>query len=94
MSLGFELVFFDLAVHPLAVCNEGTPGAYYLKRGNASRWVIHQQGGGWWVLGRLQLRRAPYFDAPPAHEHRHLLSTGTLHNRTEHCEFNGEPFRR
>ena len=59
MSLGFELVFFDLAVHPLAVCNEGTPGAYYLKRGNASRWVIHQQGGGWWRWDDYRLRRAP-----------------------------------
>lgn len=48
ISLGFDLKFLDIAKYPLAVCNDGTPAAYYVHRGaDPSRWLVHQQGG-WW----------------------------------------------
>lgn len=33
-----------------AVCLDGTPGGYYLRHGSgrgATKWLLHQQGGGW-----------------------------------------------
>jgi hypothetical protein len=30
-----------------AICNDGSPGAYYLRKGTAKKWVIHLAGG-WW----------------------------------------------
>ena len=38
------------AVQRQAVCNDGTPAVFYLKRGSgadAAHWIIHFQGGGW-----------------------------------------------
>ena len=47
ISLGYELRFVDTTIHPLAVCNDGSPAAYYLHKGTDNGWVFHQQGG-WW----------------------------------------------
>jgi len=30
-----------------AVCLDGSPGGYYLKRGDPKRWILFMQGGGW-----------------------------------------------
>ena len=30
-----------------AVCLDGTPGGYYIRRGDPARWLIFHQGGGW-----------------------------------------------
>jgi len=40
-------VFLD--EHPLAVCNDGSPAAYYYRKGaeGSPRWLIFLQGGGW-----------------------------------------------
>ena len=46
-DLGFELRFLDLKKHPLAVCNDGSPGAYYVRKACPDRWLVHQQGGFW-----------------------------------------------
>lgn len=39
----------DPARHPLAVCNDGTPGRYVLRKGvggGARRWIVFLEGGG------------------------------------------------
>ena len=47
-----------------AVCLNGSPGAFFVRRGDPSRWIIYLNGGGWCArlrgLGRppiLRLRR-------------------------------------
>jgi hypothetical protein len=30
-----------------AVCNDGTPGYYYLRRGYGSEWLVYLEGGLW-----------------------------------------------
>lgn len=48
LSLGFDLTFLSLTDHPTAVCNDGSPAAYYIHKGtDPTRWVVHMQGG-WW----------------------------------------------
>ena len=46
-----RVLLSDAAASPArAVCLDGTPGAFYLRRGagaGASRWFVHLQGGGW-----------------------------------------------
>jgi hypothetical protein len=43
-------VTLDLAIHPDAVCNDGSPGVMYVRRASApadlDKWVIYLQGGG------------------------------------------------
>lgn len=43
-------VDIDPSIFPNAVCGDGTPGAFYIRRGqgaeDSKRWVIHLQGGG------------------------------------------------
>ena len=34
-----------------AVCLDGSPGAYYHHSMGSRNWLVHLQGGGWWVLG-------------------------------------------
>ncbi len=45
-----DRVDIDPAIFPNAVCSDGTPGAFYIRRGQGvddeKRWVIHLQGGG------------------------------------------------
>ena len=39
----------DTTVHPNAVCNDGTPGYFYFRRGvggGAHRWIVYLEGGG------------------------------------------------
>ena len=41
----------SLAAHPLALCNDGTPAAYYFRKApsqseQANIWVVYLQGGG------------------------------------------------
>ena len=33
-----------------ALCNDGTQSGYYYAAGTNDVWIIHQQGGDWWVL--------------------------------------------
>ena len=38
----------EAAAKDMAVCLDGSPGAYYFRPGNQSnKWYIHHQGGGW-----------------------------------------------
>jgi len=42
-------IFIDTGVFPAAVCNDGTPGVIFAKRGKGAdvhRWLIYLQGGG------------------------------------------------
>jgi hypothetical protein len=32
-----------------AVCLDGSPGGYFIRRGDPSRWILFMQGGGWCV---------------------------------------------
>lgn len=45
-----DRVDIDPSIFPNAVCSDGTPGAFYVRRGvgvdDENRWVIHLQGGG------------------------------------------------
>lgn len=46
----FTLHSFDLAVFPLAVCNDGTPSGYFYSpspSGTSVVWLVYQEGGGW-----------------------------------------------
>ena len=41
-----SLTLVSLAGYPGAVCNDGTPGAYYFSAGsNANQWVLYLEGG-------------------------------------------------
>ena len=45
----WTLQLLDLTTYPAAQCLDGSPGGYYIQPGigeNASKWVIHIQGGG------------------------------------------------
>ena len=47
-----QTIILDPAAHPLALCNDGTPGAYLIRPGfgvAASRWVIWMHGGGFCI---------------------------------------------
>ena len=37
----------DLGAHAAARCLDGSPGAFYLRRGNPRKWLIYLEGGGW-----------------------------------------------
>jgi len=44
------LRYFLNDVSPLALCNDGSPAAYYFRQGHGNgtnRWIIRLQGGGW-----------------------------------------------
>lgn len=46
----FQLKLLDAATYPMAKCLDGTQGGFYIAAGtgaNASRWMVHTQGGGW-----------------------------------------------
>ena len=91
VSLNYTLHFVDTAAHPLAVCNDGSPAAYYVYRGSApSRWVLHQQGGWWcWDDYSCQVRWDHF--ANHTTELRALMSTSQLAALTAaHDTFNGE----
>ena len=63
MDLGFELRFLDLKKHPLAVCNDGSPGAYYVRKACPDRWLVHQQGGFWcWDDWPVEILRNTFSD--------------------------------
>ena len=57
-------VDLDMARYPKAVCNDGSPGAYYVKRNPSSRtWLVFLEGAGWcWDLASCQKRAA---ESPP-----------------------------
>jgi hypothetical protein len=56
--------FFLNTVSPDAICNDGTPAAYYFRAGygsGADRWVIRLQGGGWcWDEESCKTREVKY----------------------------------
>lgn len=41
-----RVMLTDAAKHG-AVCLDGSPGGYFLKRGDPQRWILFMQGGGW-----------------------------------------------
>lgn len=89
ISLGYQLRY--LGSHPLAVCNDGSPGAYYFYKGtDPSQWVFHQQGGWWcWDEFSCQVRWDHFADHTV--EFRSLMSTKELSAlTTAHDTFNGE----
>eukprot|EP00658_Telonema_sp_P-2_P032362 TRINITY_DN23986_c0_g1_i1.p1 TRINITY_DN23986_c0_g1~~TRINITY_DN23986_c0_g1_i1.p1 ORF type:complete len:463 (+),score=96.44 TRINITY_DN23986_c0_g1_i1:96-1484(+) len=91
ISLGYQLKFVDTTKHPLAVCNDGTPAAYYLHTSARSRdWVLHQQGGWWcWDDYSCAVRWAHFQNHTT--EKRTLMSTGQLAALTaKYDTFNGE----
>jgi hypothetical protein len=62
-----DRVDIDTAEFPQAVCNDGSPGVFYVRAGtaaDASRWVIHLQGGGSCETGDSCLDRYCGVDAP------------------------------
>ena len=89
-ALGYELRFLDTTRHPLAVCNDGSPAAYYLYKGSSEAWVVHQQGGWWcWDAYSCDVRWSHF--ANHTTEKRSLMSTVDLRALTEaHDTFNGE----
>ena len=90
LALGYQLVFLNTTIHPLAVCNDGSSAAYYIHRGDPSRWVLHQQGG-WWCWDDYScLVRWNHFSNHST-ELRTLMSTSALAELTkQHDTFNGE----
>jgi len=91
ISLGYELRFLDAEKFPLAVCNDGSPAAYYFYRGgDATQWIFHQQGG-WWCWDEFSCQvRWDHF-ANHTVEFRSLMSTKDLATLTAaHDTFNGE----
>ncbi|KAH8098265.1 pectin acetylesterase [Aureococcus anophagefferens] len=89
-SLGYELCFVDTEAHPLAVCNDGSPAAYYYYKGSSDAWIVHQQGGWWcWDAYSCQVRWDHF--ANHTTEKRTLMSTKDLQNLTDAFDtFNGE----
>lgn len=90
-DLGYTLRFVDVSAHPLAVCNDGSPAAYYIHKGeDADAWVLHQQGG-WWCWDDYSCRvRWDHF-ANHTIDTRTLMSTSDLSDLTQrHDTFNGE----
>ena len=89
-SLGYELRFVDTEAHPLAVCNDGSPAAYYYYKGSSDAWIVHQQGG-WWCWDKYSCQvRWDHF-ANHTTEKRTLMSTKDLQNLTDAFDtFNGE----
>ena len=93
-ELDYKLRFVDTAKHPLAVCNDGSPAAYYFYKGeDSTRWVVHQQGG-WWCWDDYSCAvRWDHF-ANHTSEKRSLMSTKELEALTEEFDtFNGEKNR-
>lgn len=92
----YELKFIDTAKHPLAVCNDGSPAAYYVHVGDCPMhsFVIHQQGGWWcWDDYSCKVRWEHFEDGQlrALKEKRHLMSTVQLQNTTTAFNtFNGE----
>ena len=43
----FKLHFLKNAKEKRAICNDGSPGAFYIRKTNSTKWVIHLVGG-WW----------------------------------------------
>lgn len=43
----WQRVLMEDAVVDGAVCIDGSPGAYYLRKGSSSKWLIFNEGGGW-----------------------------------------------
>ena len=93
---GYKLKFIDTRKHPLAVCNDGSPGAYYVHDGDCPHktFVIHQQGGWWcWDDFSCSVRWEHFEDATKRAptEKRHLMSTKMLKDTTQRFNtFNGE----
>jgi len=90
----YKLKFIDTAKHPLAVCNDGSPGAYYVHDGTCPRktFVIHQQGGWWcWDDYSCKVRWEHFLPTKRAPtEKRHLMSSKSLLQTTNaYNTFNG-----
>jgi hypothetical protein len=89
-SLNYSLRFVDLSAHPLAVCNDGSPAAYYVHRRTDEQWVLHQQGG-WWCWDDFSCQTRWNHFANHTTELRTLMSTKDLAAITAaHDRFNGE----
>ena len=46
----FQLKLLEVATYPMARCLDGSQGGFYIAPGtggNASKWLVHTQGGGW-----------------------------------------------
>lgn len=75
-----ELSIASLAAYPNAVCNDGSPAAYYYSQGtDPSLWLVYLEGGAWprapaWRAPVCALRRGAACRAKAAgHRPRHAL---------------------
>ena len=73
------------------VCNDGTPGGYYISRAptdatevEKNTWVFHQEGGGWCWNNTACVERITNFENDP--ESNHLISSD---NWPSELEFEG-----
>eukprot|EP01080_Neovahlkampfia_damariscottae_P007701 gene7701-12167_t len=54
----FNLHFLKNAKEKQAICNDGTPGAFYIRKTFSNKWVIHLVGGWWcWDKSSCQTRK-------------------------------------
>ena len=50
-----RVMLTDAAAKRGAVCLDGSPGGYFLKRGDPRRWILFMQGGGWCTSTAVRL---------------------------------------
>ena len=47
-SVSLSLVLYDSVADDKLVCNDGTPGGYYIREVDTSdQWIFYLEGGGW-----------------------------------------------
>eukprot|EP01088_Endostelium_zonatum_P009046 TRINITY_DN22231_c0_g1_i1.p1 TRINITY_DN22231_c0_g1~~TRINITY_DN22231_c0_g1_i1.p1 ORF type:complete len:371 (-),score=78.18 TRINITY_DN22231_c0_g1_i1:38-1150(-) len=61
---------------PEAICNDGSPAAYYYRPGDPDRWNIHQQGGAWCWDEQTCMQR--WHDSPNLMSSKHWASNLTI----------------
>lgn len=96
LEQGYELVYLEREKFPEAVCNDGTPGAFFIQQGSPHRWVVYMQGGRWcYDSHSCEQRWNHYSHARTSFlkkgEVASLMSTANLTKLTSlHNTFNGE----
>lgn len=75
---GFELHLLDKESG--AMCLDGTPAGYYIRRGHPNKWLVHLQGGGWCLseadcLERAGLHMFEECPLPPAWGHNSVFGS-------------------
>jgi len=78
----------SLAGYKDALCLDGSPGIYYLRKTGSPNWYIHYEGGGWCNV------RAPFAQGQPSEPcvTRSTGHTGTTTQDGDTCEYQGDYF--